>query len=235
MIDVLTWKWGKKFGPEYVDRLRDGFARHLHVQHRFHLVTDDPSNVDPRVVTHPMFYGHADMMAAQRSCFRRIRMYHRDFAELVGPRILHVDLDVVLVADVTPLFDRSEPLVVYDQGGTRKQPAYNPSLVLMDAGVLHHMWEEFDAEPKNVHARARQEGWQVSDMAVLGYYASRMRPLPPTWGPDDGVYAYWRDVRGRSGALPPGARVVTFHGNDNPGDAKVRALCPWLDEHWGCV
>jgi hypothetical protein len=234
VIDVLTWRWGDKFGPEYVNRLASMLSRHLHVPHRLHCFTDDASGVIPSVACHPAPDPYpAHMVAgkgrASRSCFRRIRMYDRDMADLVGPRILHLDLDVVIVGDVTPLFDRPEPLVVYDMENRKGRVSYNPSVLLMDAGVLHHMREEFDRDPAGVWQRAKSEGWTMSDMAVLGLYASRVRP--PTWGRADGVLAYYRDVRHAPHELPEGARMVLFYGDDNPGDQRVAAK-PWVAEHW---
>lgn len=35
-------RWGRKYGPEYVERLAAGVRRHLQRDHRFVCFTDDP-------------------------------------------------------------------------------------------------------------------------------------------------------------------------------------------------
>ena len=35
MIDIVCFKWGPKFGPEYVNNLYNAIQRHVTVPHRF--------------------------------------------------------------------------------------------------------------------------------------------------------------------------------------------------------
>jgi hypothetical protein len=233
VLDVVTWRWGSTFASDHVNRLASMLRRHLHLPHRLHCFTDDPEGLDSGILTHPAPDPYPNMVAGKgdssRSCFRRMRMYDRDMGTLVGPRILHLDLDVVIVDDVTPLFDRPEPLVVYDMENRKGRVSYNPSALLMDAGVLHHMREEFGRDPRGTWQRAKEGGWTMSDMAVLGLYAAPLRP--PTWGRADGMLAHYRDTRHRPD-LPGGARVVLFYGDGRPWDAIAQARCPWVAEHW---
>jgi len=235
MLSVVTWKWGTLFGPEYVLRLKSMLARHLHMDHRLWCVTDDPT-LQYDVHCLPMFTDHAEMKAGARSCFRRLRMFDRSFGELVGERILHLDLDCVLVDDVTPLFDRPDPLVLVKQAETKRtngttRVTHNPSMVLFDAGVLHEMWAQFHANPSKTWADARGQGWSCSDMSIINDYLHKHRATVPaaTWDEADGVQAYWkRDAK----LLKPGARIVLFFGNHNPHDERVQQQSPWIAEHW---
>jgi hypothetical protein len=236
-LSVVCWKWGTLFGPEYVNRLRRGLARHLRLPHTFHCITDNAAGVETGgrsgdVVVHHMYTNHAAMKAGNRSCFRRLRMFSKDMGETLGPRILHLDLDTVVVGDVTPLFDRADPLVLLKQSDNGKgRVTHNPSVLLMDAGVLHAMWERFNAFPDKTWREARARGWACSDMSVINDYihVNRATVKAATWGEADGVQAYWRRENKQ---LRPGARLVTFYGKENPGDAAVQAKSPWIAEHW---
>ena len=230
----MTWKWGGLFGPEYVNKLRSMLARHLSVPHRLICVTDSSKGIDPGVEVLPMWTDHAEMVAGSRSCFRRLRMFDPVVRGALGPRFLHLDLDVVIVGDITPIAVRTEPIVVYDQNAgmahnSKGRAVYNPSFLLMDAGAMPQVWADFHANPTGVWEAAKKAGWSCSDMSVIGLYFDKVRP--PTLGPKEGLVAYWRDVKPK-GQLPPGARAVLFYGNDNPGDAKVQAKNPWIKEHW---
>jgi hypothetical protein len=230
-LPVVCWKWGKLFGPEYIHNLRSMLARHLHIPHKLFCITDEPAQLDADITALPMFTEHSEMKAGNRACFRRLRMFDRDMAQLIGPRFLHLDIDIVITGDITPLVLRPDPILVYDQnaGSTTKKVVYNPSFLLMDAGVLHHMWTEFHTNPDGVWKKAKSAGWSCSDMSVMGLYMDKLRP--PTLGPKDGLFAYWRDVKPK-GKLPDGARAVLFLGNQNPGDKAVLEKNPWIKEHW---
>lgn len=232
MLTVVTWKWGSLFSPEYVNNLRAMLARHLHVDHRLVCIADTDKGIGPGVEVLPMYTEHADMTAGSRACFRRLRMFDPGMREVLGPRFLHLDLDVVIVGDITNLVIKTEPILIYDQnaGTGAKKVAYNPSVLLMDAGAAPEIWTDFHADPQGVWKKAKGAGFSCSDMSVIGLYLDKIKP--PTLGPKDGLVAYWRDVKPK-GRLPEHARAVLFYGNDNPHDPKVMAKNPWIRQHWG--
>jgi hypothetical protein len=227
------------FGPEYVNKLHWMLRRHLRIPFTFHCVTDDPTGLDDAWVdVRPMYADHAEMAAGKRSCFRRLRLLDREMGNVFGPRILQLDLDVVFTGDVTPLFDRPEPVVLVEQSVSGGRAVHNPSMFLFDAGVWHDLWERFHADPRGVWAAAtsnkREHGWSRvnSDMTVINDHVSTSKLRPARWTQRDGVVAYWREVRRLGGRLPPGARAVLFYGRENPGDVEAQKKSPWIKEHW---
>lgn len=160
-------------------------------------------------------------------------MFDRGMGEILGPRFMHLDLDTVIVGDITHLAGRTEPLLIYDQnaGTGAKKPTYNPSVLIMNAGVRHDIWEGFHAAPQKVYETAKTAGFSCSDMAIIGYYLQTGLPAV-TLGSKDGLVAYWRDVKPKN-RIPNDARMILFYGNDNPGDPKVQTKNPWIKEHWG--
>lgn len=237
MISVVTWKWGTAFTAAHVNNLHHALQRHLRVPHSFTCITDDWTGIEDGIALLAMRTDHGEMRNGNRACFRRLWMLSREAGELlgnpeamptVGARILHLDLDVVLVDDVTPLFDRPEPLVIYDQQRPGQRPVYNPSMMLFDAGVLAGAWDKFHADPAGTLVKAVAAGCTQSDMAIVNFFARPM--LPPTWGDADGVHA-WHRLKKSGGELPAGARAVVFHGPDDPSGAMAQKLA-WVREHW---
>jgi hypothetical protein len=47
-------KWGKAYGPEYVNRLRNGVARNLRYPHRFICFTDDATGIEEGIEVFPL-------------------------------------------------------------------------------------------------------------------------------------------------------------------------------------
>jgi len=233
-LHIVTWKWGTTFGPEYVNKLQIMLKRHLSTPHQLHCITDDPAGIDDFVLCHPMYSDHGAMTAGNRACFRRLRIFDKAMREQFGPRILQLDLDIVITGDMTPVFDRPEPLVLCWQGTnpSTKLTTYNPSMLLMDAGVMHEMWENFNARPHAVWAEARKNGWRQSDMSIINNELMKGKIQFGSWNEKDGIYTYWRDLRRTNYELPADARAVLFYGKHNPGDAEVLSKCPWVSDHW---
>jgi Tetratricopeptide repeat len=54
-LTVVCLKWGTKYGPEYVNRLARGVARHLSIPHTFVCFTEDSTGIDSSAVqVHPL-------------------------------------------------------------------------------------------------------------------------------------------------------------------------------------
>jgi Tetratricopeptide repeat len=54
-LTVVCLKWGTKYGPEYVNRLARGVARHLSTPHTFVCFTEDSTGIDSSAVrVHPL-------------------------------------------------------------------------------------------------------------------------------------------------------------------------------------
>lgn len=242
MLTVVCWKWGALFGPEYVNRLRSMFERHLHVPHELVCVTDDSAGLDPRVGVVQMPHE----LSGTPRCIRRLRQYDWSWAEkVIGRRFLSVDLDVVVVDDVTPLFARPEPLVLWKVGYAG---VYSGSLILMDSGALDGLWRRFMVDPVgyaveardalygvSVHVHGAYRGWGYSsDQPVLNHYV-RTRDVPHgEWRDSDGIVTYFGRGYERHGppltALPAGARIVVLGSADKV--VMDEGKFQWVLEHW---
>ncbi len=111
-------------------------------------------------------------------------------------RFVSIDLDVVLIADVAPLWDRDEGFVAYRDPLHLRQ--FNGSMVLMRAGARLEVWSEFD--PVYSPRAASQMDYRGSDQAWVSYRL----PREATWSTGDCVYSYRRDIDA-TGRLPAGA------------------------------
>jgi hypothetical protein len=234
-LDVVTFKWrGPKtyrsqFNARQVNVLRAMVARHYQAPHRFSCVTDDPEGIDPRVRVIPLWSDHAKLISPHGvqnpSCYRRLRIFSRDAGELIGPRILSLDLDTVITGDVTPLWQRPEAFVAW--AGTANQNPYNGSMVMLTAGARPDVWEKFD--PVRSPLAARAAGFIGSDQAWIGFC---LGPNEARWTEQDGVYSWRMKLRRNRGMLPADARIVFFHGHADPWHPWTQSQAPWIKAHW---
>ncbi len=232
-ITVVCFKWRRtakgfqlpsvcEYTPAHVQRLKTMVARHLHIPHRFVCITDDAAGLDD-VETVPLW----DKCRQRGGCYNRLYVFSGDMKRLLGPRVLCIDLDCVIVNDITPLALRTEPFVInsykssFDVAACENQ-CYNGGLILMDTGSMTHLWDDF---VPSIHPQMlRQLPYVVgSDQAWIRFKLGKGRP---TFTESDGVYEILQVARNES--LPANARIVFFAG---PRDPSLHQ-CPWVQEHY---
>jgi hypothetical protein len=243
MTNVVCMKWGTKFPPLYVNRLHAMVRRHLARPHRFVCFTDDPRGLDAGIEHFPMpSAGAAD--AHPEHGWRKLALFSSPLGDLSGPA-LFLDLDVVIVAAVDPFFDH-EPgytCVVRDYRPLRVRGdtwVGNTSVLRFEAGAHGALLAEFARDFAAIRTRLRNEQEYVSEHF---HRRGALRYWPPDWCPSFkhdcvawGPLSYWTTPR-----LPPGARIVVFHGVPKPEQAisghsgkwyrRVRPT-PWITQHW---
>ena len=238
MISFVTFKWRpvsgyrSSYGPEQVHTLQRMVARNYQKPHRFICVTDDPTGLECETV--PLWNDHARIpnpsFKGGPSCYRRLKLFSRDIGSLLGERIVHLDLDVVITGDLIPLVDRPEPFVGWRN--TNPLWPWNGSFFMLTAGAHPEVLESFDpsTSPRKSHAagcRGSDQGWMSY---VLGKHL-------PCWTEKDGVWSYQDQIaqRGRRSwphRMPNNAKVVIFHGAVDPWSAEARRAAPWVKEHY---
>jgi hypothetical protein len=209
MLTCLTFRWGSKYGPDHVERLKAGIARNLSMAHRFLCVGDDIPIEDH------------DLLAFRDGCYARLRAFDPEWQARHGiERLVWLDLDMVIVGALDPLFARPEPLVVLT--GNHWNPCrVNGSVLMMQAGARPDIWTGFNL--KEADRIAHADGtWRGSDQTWIAHKA----PDAPAWTFKDGIYGY--EKRGWPGHLPEDARIVTFNGKRDPS----RQSDDWVRQHW---
>ena len=235
MISVCCFLWrddarqrSYTFDERHVITLRNMVARHLKLPHEFVCVTDREFIADGiRCV--PL----DDRSHVPGTCGRKLTVWAPDAATRIGKRILALDLDMVIVDDITPLIDRPEPNVMfrnpnYTDGGRRA--FYQGSIQLLNAGSQPHVWERFFGRDATAVINQRFGGFEQA-------WLSEMLPWDlPFWSNQDGIYGAGRigdwSTTNVVDELPEGARIVVFPGNREPSQEHVREKFAWVEEHY---
>ena len=66
---------------------------------------------------------------------------------------------------------------------------------------------------------------------MKGSYGAKLGPNEAKFTPENGVYSFENDIRGKRLTLPSNAAIVNFHGKYNP-DGKVAQLFEWVQENY---
>lgn len=242
MITFVCWKWNSdlykhKYTAEHVNVWARSLKRNLgDGDFRFLCITDDPTGVE--IETASLWGDHNDLLNPSGkhlpSCYRRLKLFDvettRSLGVEDGDRVVWIDLDVVFVDDVRPMFKgRDADFVGWRGVGAYHDETYNGTIVMFRAGRVQDLWDDFD--PETSPAIVAEKRYFGSDQGWLSY---KMSGRADWWGTRDGMFSFNRDVRGsrRYVEAPRGARIVSFNGRSKPWDDMVRVKCPWVKEHW---
>lgn len=228
-------KWGTRYAPEYVNRLWHMVERHLRRPHRFVCFTDDASGLETGIEVRPLPQSEAKLGTGL--FWRKLGIFANPLADVTGT-VLWLDLDVVIVDDLEPLFELPGDFYIIREFSRRAgAQAGNSSVMRFEAGAHRYLLDRFYADPAAANARfagdqdficahVRQramwpDGWCVS------FKGDCVPPFP---------LCYVQTPR-----LPPGAKIVVFHGHVKPPDAArgcrtsgIRRCrpTPWIAEYW---
>lgn len=231
MLTVICWRWGGLFSGAYVNRLRSMVARHLRINHRFVCITDSAEGLDDDIWCEPIPTRFADTPR----CRRRLQQYSENFAARLGPRILSLDLDVVILDDITPIVDRREPIVCWRVGYAG---VYSGSFVLYDAGALDGLWRAYSADPDGYPRQAQAHG-VPSDQAMLNHYLRARGGAVAHWTEAHGFVTWFGNGyeqrehlgMGPTRSTPPkGARIVVLGSADKA--VMDEQQFPFVRENW---
>jgi hypothetical protein len=210
VLTVVCWKWNgwrSEYKAAHVNALEVMLKDHLALEHRLVCVTDDPAGV--KCETLPIWREPAVRLPnGKMNCYRRLRMFAPEARELLGERVLSIDLDVVILKDITDLITDDDFRIL----AGRSAP-YNGSLCLHRPGTRPFLWSEFDPKTSPKAAGKRKMNGRPyvgSDQAWISHRA----PNEATWGVEDGVYQYVDFESG--GPVPDEARIIFFAGKHKP-------------------
>lgn len=253
-IDVVCFKWGDRYPSVYANRLRAMLLRHLDADIVFHCVTDDVTGLHPEIVTHDIAAVRIDGWDIGNGV--RISAFSRDFLGLAGRDVLIIDLDVVVVGDMSYVLDRPEEAFIITPGtDVSTKTRCHGAVYRLRVGSHPYVWEDLIANQDDTVAACQKEdgtAGQLSEQRWLDHCFARMEFFP------DGMVAHYRRAcaeapptgrlrflrhllragRKRIDRLPPpGTRMVSFAGPVDPAhvahsDYEGWLHAPWVAAHW---
>jgi hypothetical protein len=235
-VSIVTWLWhdgsprANEFCPAHVNVLRKMIARTFSLPHRFICVADSKEGFDPEVevfIAPPEAVRvgqHRTPEVSNRfpSCYRRLWMFSPE-AKALGDRVMLLDIDVVVLRDLAPLFDRTEDFVgwrPFRDWGNQKR--FGGGIYLYRTGTRNHVWETFKGQPSILEAR--RAGYRGSDQAWISY---RLAQTEPYYERDSGIYSI-RDFKTPCAEPPSDARIVQLNGPCKPWKSDL----PWIKANW---
>ncbi len=247
-LHIICYKWGTLYGPHYVNRLRAMVARNLAVPFDFHCITDDATGLAPEIQIHPLPDNGVE------GIWRKLMTFQNDFLGLQGEFVVSLDLDVVITGSLDFLLERPEIDFHIGRNWARKQNSARASgsVYRLKVGSHAFIWDRFYGDRENnvdrFHGKTRligEQNWLDANIKdfdffppgkvvsfkrhcgarghfILGPVGEKLRWSTAAWG---------------KATVPPGAAIVSFHGDPLPPDVSETwhgrwRHAPFVREHW---
>ena len=229
MVTVLCVRFGKKYGPDYVVRLRNMVSRHLTVPYEFVCLTDDPTPIDNVRLIVQRNAGYV------RPWWHKVHMFDPTL-ELHG-RILYFDLDILIHANIDKLIvNRTDEFLGIRDFNRKFHPTWNilnSSAMSWDQGKHSDIWRLFYKDLSSAQKLHGDQDW------IWKIAKDRIKFWPDEW-----LMSYKWELRERNELtrvngvfqfknirnprIPKDCSVVVFHGDPKPQDIQD----PFVIDNW---
>ena len=229
MVTVLCVRFGKKYGHDYVVRLRNMVSRHLTVPYEFVCLTDDPTPIDNVRLIVQRNAGYI------RPWWHKVHMFDPTL-ELHG-RILYFDLDILIHANIDKLIlNRTDEFLGIRDFNRKFHPTWNvlnSSAMSWDQGKHSDIWRLFHKDLSSAQKLHGDPDW------IWKIAKDRIKFWPDEW-----LMSYKWELRERNELtringtfqfknvrnprIPKECSVVVFHGDPKPQDIED----PFVIDNW---
>ena len=257
MVNILTLKWGKAYGAEYVNRIYRGVKRNLKREFRFVCVTDDPTGLDegidavdfpPRPPEMKNLYTYQKY--GWPNIYAKLLVFKPGFADLKGPT-LFLDIDQIIVGDMDRFFDYKpgefciiKNWIEFRKRLFRKAPFVgNSSCFRFETdGSMAYVYDTLIREIDFALDKKRFSTEQAYMTHAVGRDKVNFWPKDFVCSFKRSCVRLWPLNHFLLPRKPEGASILCFHGHPSPEEAiagfKGEHLntwtrpCPWVKELW---
>ena len=119
-LNIVCWKWNplpgvvttkkkREYTAEDVNVLFAMLCENLRIPFNMICVTDDPVGIDKDIRIVPLW----KELREKGGCFTRLVAFKKSIKSLFGSRFASIDLDCIIVGDVTHIFDRDDDFIIW--------------------------------------------------------------------------------------------------------------------------
>lgn len=215
---IICMKWGRMYGPEYVNCLYGMISRNLSYPFKLFCMTDNSDGIRDEVECLPLPELGFEVPPGAPGKWPKQALWNRHLFDLKGVA-LFLDLDSVIVDSIDCYFEYGNQQDVITARNWVKfwQKGAQTSVFRFPIGAHPYMLEDLQKDP------ALCVKYQFEQNYVTHHLKGGVKFWPSTW-----TKHFRRHCMGpwplryiRSPRKPKGCRIVTFPGSPKPPDAIV--------------
>lgn len=243
-LNIICYKWGTLYTPDYVNILAAMVKRNLSVPHTFHCITDDADGLVPEIKVHDLpDYGFEGI-------WRKLMTFQKDFLGLEGEFVVSIDIDVVIVGSLDFLAEDPEKDFIIAKNWSKSGVRGSGSLYRLRVGSHTEIWDDFIQDPEKAIDEFHGKNRLIGEQKWLNAHFEEFDHFP-----DGKVVSYKRHCRSKGRILkiagaeiintakfgkatpPGGAALVSFHGDPSPQDVMDSPCgrwrhAPFIKQNW---
>ena len=113
-VNIICMKWGNKYGPDYVNKLHNMVSKNLNKKFRFICFTDNNKGLKGNIEVFPLPQINMPKNKPERG-WRKLSILQKDLYDVIGT-CLFLDLDIVIVDNIDPIFDlKGDFFIAFDK------------------------------------------------------------------------------------------------------------------------
>lgn len=214
--NIICMKWGKKFGPEYVNRLYKMVEKNMTIPHRFVCFTDDGEGIDEGIEIRPIPPLKEDGIPDRM--WKKLTVFNKELSDLTGTA-LFLDLDIVIRQSLDPFFEIDGDFRIIKDWDFPDDIIGNSSVFRFEIGkypeILDHFYKLGTAVRKHFQNEQAFLTYEMMERDVLQYWPEEWVPsfkrcclqkFPMNWFKQPNE--------------PQDAKIVIFHGKPTPEQAR---------------
>lgn len=227
---VICMKWGKLYGPDYVNVLYRAVSDNVQLPFRFVCLTDDSSGIIDGVECYDIPDHGWTADEYRFGGWPKLSVFADDLYGLSG-RAIFMDLDTVIVGDLTPMFQLDEGLLLIKEWKRLNDYFRNrgvrgmSSIFAYTIGAQKHLLERFLDDREAAKNSVRHE------QAWITAHSPDMKFWPTRW-----IASFKKTLMAppivnrfvKPNAPDAEVRIVVFHGDPRPID-----VVPDKGQRWG--
>ena len=235
---IFCMKWGTLYGPDYVNRLNSMVKRNLSYPFKMVCFTDNSEGINEEITCYPIPEMNLPGGLPERM-WKKLSTLKSDLYGLEGTA-LFLDLDIVVVDKLDPFFDLEGDFIIIKDYRKQWRITGNSSVYRFKIGAHGYVFDDFLKDFENIRKRHRNEQEYLTqaifDKQGIQYW-------PKEWCPSykyDAIsripFAFWKKP-----TIPPGAKILIFHGEINPHKAieggfgkwyRYVRSAQWIKKYW---
>jgi len=233
-LNIICYRWGKKYGVEYVNTLRAMVKRNLSVPHTFHCITDCSDGLHDDIVVHIL------PQTEVTGIWRKLMTFQNDFLGLRGKWAVSLDLDVVIVGNLDFLAEQPDKDFMIARNWSKdaksgKGARASGSVYRLKVGSYAFIWDnlikDFEGSVNRYHGKNREVGeqnWLNAHFEEFNYFTEGKVVSFKRHCHAKGRKIFGFNTARIGEATPPEtAAVVSFHGDPLPPDVMNSCSGRW--------
>ena len=237
-VNIICMKWGNKYGPEYVNKLHNMVSKTVNKKFRFICFTENNKGLKSNIEVFPLPQINMPNNKPERG-WRKLSILQKNLYDVTGT-CLFLDLDIVIVDNIDPIFDLKGDFFIAFDKRKEKSCIGNSSVFRFEANAHDDIYQNFNNNHSKILREFRNEQAYLSSMIIK---KGVFQYWPEPWCPSFKYHCvpnfplnYFLSPK-----IPNGAKIILFHGLPEPSEAaegksgkwyRYIKKSPWINEHW---